>query len=296
MRILHVVEATGGGVRRHLQLVLPGLRARGHEVALAYSLRRADPGFSQDLAQFEAAGIVLREIPMRRLPAPADRAAARKVAEFATDFGAEIMHCHGTKAGILGRMQRRIRPVVYSPHAFLFQGATGFKRILLLMLENMFVRQTAALICVSEAEEQVARAADLRFAKVAIARNGVPITSPANPAGFAEFAIGCAARLAPQKGIDVLIRALGQVPGARLTLWGDGPLLAELQALAVAEGVADRVDFAGFAEDAREQVKNMDLGVLPSRFEGLSYQLPGNVGSWPSSCRQRRPRKSPARD
>ena len=70
MRILHVVEATGGGVRRHLQLVLPGLRARGHEVALAYSLRRADPGFSQDLAQFEAAGIVLREIPMRRLPAP----------------------------------------------------------------------------------------------------------------------------------------------------------------------------------------------------------------------------------
>ena len=171
----------------NLQLVLPrppstGARSRAGLLPAA----RRYPGFSQDLAQFEAAGIVLREIPMRRLPAPADRARRAE-------------GC-GVRNGLWGRdhalpwdqgrdsgAHATAHPDPWSTartHSS-FKEATGFKRILLLMLENMFVRQAAALICVSEAEEQSEPellTCDLRRSQSPA--NGVPITSPANPAGF----------------------------------------------------------------------------------------------------------------
>lgn len=47
------------------------------------------------------------------------------------------------------------------------------------------------------------------------------------------------------KGFDVLIRALKALPEVTLALGGQGPLTAELRALAAASGVADRVLFLG---------------------------------------------------
>jgi rhamnosyl/mannosyltransferase len=52
-------------------------------------------------------------------------------------------------------------------------------------------------------------------------------------------------RLRYYKGLDVAIRALATVPGARLVLVGSGPMEAAWRALAVEAGVADRVVFAG---------------------------------------------------
>src|SRR4029077_4739966 len=51
-------------------------------------------------------------------------------------------------------------------------------------------------------------------------------------------------RLVYYKGLDNAIRALAKVPG-RLMIVGDGPLKAELEALARAVGVADRVIWRG---------------------------------------------------
>ena len=62
------------------------------------------------------------------------------------------------------------------------------------------------------------------------------------------------ARLERYKGADVMIRALRllgtQYPDLRYAIVGDGPARAELQALAQAEGVAERVHFLGWVPDA----------------------------------------------
>jgi glycosyltransferase involved in cell wall biosynthesis len=50
----------------------------------------------------------------------------------------------------------------------------------------------------------------------------------------------CVGRLVYYKGLDNAIKALARVPG-RLMIVGDGPLRGELQRLAIAEGVADRI-------------------------------------------------------
>jgi glycosyltransferase involved in cell wall biosynthesis len=79
-------------------------------------------------------------------------------------------------------------------------------------------------------------------------------------------------RLHPNKGFDVLLRALAGVEGAVLWLAGEGPLRAELEALAQSLGIASRVRFLGWRDDGPRLLASADLFVCPSRHEPL-----GNV-------------------
>lgn len=79
-------------------------------------------------------------------------------------------------------------------------------------------------------------------------------------------------RLHASKAHDISIRALAELPGAYLWIAGSGPLEAELKALAADVGVADRVRFLGWREDASSLYRSADACLFPSRFEPL-----GNV-------------------
>jgi glycosyltransferase involved in cell wall biosynthesis len=81
--------------------------------------------------------------------------------------------------------------------------------------------------------------------------------------------IGAIGRLEPQKGIDILIRALADVEGATLLVVGDGSERKGLEELARTVGVADRVIWLGWSEDARSYLGSLDVVALPSRFEGF---------------------------
>lgn len=84
-------------------------------------------------------------------------------------------------------------------------------------------------------------------------------------------------RLVPEKGLEDLLHAFagiaGAHPDARLTLVGSGSLMASLQDDARALGIADRVAFAGFRSDIETLLAGHNVGVLPSRIEGLSNTL-----------------------
>jgi len=81
--------------------------------------------------------------------------------------------------------------------------------------------------------------------------------------------LGTVGRLDRQKGYDVLLHALAQVPDAILILVGDGPERGPLERLASGLGIADRVRFEGWSDDARRYLTTFDVFVLPSRFEGF---------------------------
>lgn len=85
-----------------------------------------------------------------------------------------------------------------------------------------------------------------------------------------------AGRLAREKDFATLIRAFAQavqtVP-ARLIVFGEGRLRAELEALAQTLGVADRVSLPGYCQDCARQVAQADLFVLSSLYEGLPNVL-----------------------
>ncbi len=74
-------------------------------------------------------------------------------------------------------------------------------------------------------------------------------------------------RLHQAKAIDVLLQAL--ILETRPYLWvaGDGPLRAELHALARKLGVAERVRFLGWRDDRDALFGAADICVFPSRYE-----------------------------
>jgi glycosyltransferase involved in cell wall biosynthesis len=88
-------------------------------------------------------------------------------------------------------------------------------------------------------------------------------------------------RLAPEKGLDTLIRAWPEVrlrfPTAQLVLFGEGPERPGLEGLAESLGLAlgpgNAVEFAGRVADSTGALRNADLFVLPSREEGMSIAL-----------------------
>jgi glycosyltransferase involved in cell wall biosynthesis len=74
-------------------------------------------------------------------------------------------------------------------------------------------------------------------------------------------------RLHVKKGFDVLLQALVQVKDACLWIAGEGPLRAELEALANSLGVDRRVRFLGWRTDREALLAACDVCVMPSRYE-----------------------------
>ncbi|MBA5690076.1 glycosyltransferase family 4 protein [Rugamonas apoptosis] len=91
----------------------------------------------------------------------------------------------------------------------------------------------------------------------------------------ARLRLGFVGRLNPVKNIELMIRGMGllvrehQVRNIELTLIGDGQLRQPLEALAVAEGVADYVHFAGAVSDIPAALNDdIDVYVQASHNEG----------------------------
>ncbi|MBB5986330.1 glycosyltransferase family 4 protein [Sphingobium lignivorans] len=89
------------------------------------------------------------------------------------------------------------------------------------------------------------------------------------PDRYARLDLCFIGRLVPYKGPDVAIEAaqdLLRAGVARLTIIGDGPMMADLKALAARLGVADAVTFAGWVEhrEVPEIARDKSVFLFPS--------------------------------
>jgi glycosyltransferase involved in cell wall biosynthesis len=89
--------------------------------------------------------------------------------------------------------------------------------------------------------------------------------------------LGSVGVLSPDKGHELLIRALAQLRneyrGCRLLLAGDGPSRPLLEGLARELGMSEAVIFAGFVTDIESVYPALDVFLFPSSFEGLGTSL-----------------------
>lgn len=74
-------------------------------------------------------------------------------------------------------------------------------------------------------------------------------------------------RMHAVKGIDTMLDALAQTPGAWLWLAGDGPERPACEARAARLGLTDRTRFLGWRHDRKALLEACDICVLPSRHE-----------------------------
>jgi glycosyltransferase involved in cell wall biosynthesis len=290
VRVLHVTEAAGGGVRRHLGYLVPALAEAGVRQSVVVSLRRAETGMSEELDRWQALGCAVHCLPMRRGLALRDVGDVLSLRRLIRQESPDVVHAHATKAGLLARLARsRGVPVVYSPHSFVFQDMAGVARRLAVGMERFLARRTSRFVFVSPAEAEVARRElGVNPEACRVVPNGLPTDWADRLRPRAEVrcewgaAAGAAvlvvpARLVPQKGHDWLFRALAALsppPGTlQVRLMGGGPMAPALQRLAEQLGIAPLLVWDGYVPDAGDLLAGADLVCLPSRHEGLSYAL-----------------------
>jgi glycosyltransferase involved in cell wall biosynthesis len=107
----------------------------------------------------------------------------------------------------------------------------------------------------------------------AIAREPAASTAPPTLPPWPGRTLMTVCRLVRWKGVEPLIRLLPALPDTRLVVVGDGALRAELEALAVQCGVADRLHITGYVPPAEVHafLTQADAFVLNSTYEGLPH-------------------------
>lgn len=90
-----------------------------------------------------------------------------------------------------------------------------------------------------------------------------------------------AGRLHVNKGFDVLLHSLVDIPDAILWLAGSGPEEHALKHLCAELGLDERVRFLGWRTDVTALMRTADLFVCPSRHEGLGSIV---MESWAHRC------------
>lgn len=239
MRILLVNDRAlegGWGAETYLRRLTEGLRAGG------------------DVVEVLAGEVTHRGVA--KLLDVWDPSARRLVARRATEFRADVVHHHnvlrelspsvlGVPAGV---------PTVLTVHDQRLTGArdhvAGDVRALPSMVKSRLDRRVArrqvdAALAVSQPIACALRSAGFRGVRVVPVPVDPPVTEPADVRTCRDIVY--AGRLAPDKGIDVLIDAFSVIadrhPASRLLIAGAGEEEDALRARAAALG--DRVEFLG---------------------------------------------------
>lgn len=288
LRLLQVLEPSGGGSGRHFVDLCQGLQARGHAVTAVYSPVRAEARFVAELAACGLSGTI--PLPMRRAVGPWDATALAELNRIVRENGPfDILHGHSSKAGALTRLRLPGAhvPRIYTPHAFRTMdpqlGRIG--RLVYGSVEVLLGRWLSdRIICVSADEYAHALSLGIAAEKLRIVINGVK-TPPNDRRTILRAAMdlpgdalvfGFIGRLSRQKAPERLVTAFAEIaarmPHAYLLMIGSGELEADLKARIDAAGLAGRVrlrsDLAG-----SDAIQCFDVLVQPSRYEAMSYVM-----------------------
>jgi glycosyltransferase involved in cell wall biosynthesis len=260
VKVLHVHRIGGiGGSERHLLTLLPALAERGVDVRF---LGLDDP--SRAPGPFYDA----LTVPYERVPAPRDADPALALRVGRAVRGADLVHTHLVHADVYGALgARRLVSTKHNDDPF---RAGSFRYI-----ERALAHRASCVIAITHALarfqiERVGLPAD----KVEVIHYGLdelPGAWGANPADRVPpdaRVLLCVCRLEPQKGVDVAIEALAQIPDAHLVVLGEGPQRAELEQLA-----GERIHLLGRVPDVAAWLRRAEVLVHPVRWEGFGLAL-----------------------
>jgi glycosyltransferase involved in cell wall biosynthesis len=288
LRVLHVTATTTGGVGLLILFLVRHLNPRAFELAVAFGR-----GYLLD-RQFDEAGV--RAYTLSTSRAVGIWSALKGTIEVYRILARErydIVQSHTSVGGVIGRLAgwaARTPVVVWTVHGLgAHPGHPAWKRLLLRTVEGVLDWFTDHYVAVSEdLRDQGVRAGIYRAKKVTVIPNGLQfdhLPSAFDPAAKRRAlgvpadapVIGTITRFEPQKANDVFLRAvervLRRVPNLATLIAGDGPQRTELEALAAQLGIAERVTFLGWRDDAVELLGAMDAFCMSSRWEGCPMVL-----------------------
>jgi glycosyltransferase involved in cell wall biosynthesis len=295
IRVLRVITRLNvGGPAIHTTLLNERLDPERYDSVLATGEVGSDEGDYLTL-RGRPAGRMIRVPTLRREIHPAtDGMALVTLVRLMRRLRPHVVHTHTAKAGVLGRLAAyltRVPVVLHTYHGHVFEGYFAASRArLFLAVERTLARRTDCLLAVSEAVRRdllalrVGRREQFRVIPLGLDLDAFVAWEGVHGRLKGELGlaldtplVGIVARLVHIKAHEVFLRAAGrvarEVPGCRFVLVGDGERRAELEALAAALGLADRVYFLGWRGDMQHVYADLDVVALTSRNEGSPVAL-----------------------
>lgn len=282
-----------GGLARHAAYLSRELAAAGHRVSVLTQEAPGMPAYAVEdgveVHRLSVGGPPARDFIgwVKRLNF---EMVERALQLFARGRRFDIVHAHDWLAAYAGKTLKHGFgvPLVATIHATEYGRNNGLHNDLqryISSCEWWLTYEAWRVICCSRfMEEEVRRVFQTPADKIRVVPNGVDLprlpVDTAQDAAFRErfaapdedlvFFLG---RLVFEKGVHVLLEAvpriLQQRPRTRFVIAGEGPLRHDLEARARALGVADRVVFFGYADDAARDrfLRCAQVAVFPSLYE-----------------------------
>jgi len=253
------------GAERVVIALARGLRARGVECAVA-GLFEGGEERGRARAVLEEEGFPVYCAGMERKRRLHRLAGLRR---FAAGWRPDLTHCHmfhGNAAGALLRLSGVPAALVWTHHT-IERRPLPWRRAFC----RLFGRLADCRVSVSDAVLRHQRGAR----RQEVVHDGLELAPFLAVQSRPGSVFGAVGRLIPGKGFDVLVRAFAGLArqDARLRIAGEGPERVALTALAQREGVADRVELAGFVEDVPAFLSGVNVFVNPTRGEGFGLAL-----------------------
>lgn len=273
-RVLQVLGPSAGGIARHVALVTEGLDGRD--------------GLHVDVAGPSGLPVAMpKAVTPLHIPSgiTGHRSARRRIAAIVEEGGYDVVHAHGLRAGIDAGLAAKseARKVFLTVHNLVLPDISGRARAFFLRrAEPLAVRLTSHTFAASEQiAEHLREVAPKHAHKVetlhapvgdapSVTRDAAEVRRDLD-VGADERLIVTAARLSPQKALDVMLAALARLPDpVILAIVGEGPLETELKSTASALGVDGRVRWLGFRSDVGDFIAAADVLCLSSVWEAVA--------------------------
>jgi glycosyltransferase involved in cell wall biosynthesis len=287
LRILHVFRAPLGGLFRHVLDLARGQVERGHHVGIFCDATtggiRADEVF-RELSPQLSLGVT--RVPMSRYPSLTDAKAQMSENSVRKALRPDIVHCHGSKGGVYGRIPAlfslgRRYATAYTPHGGSFNYKPGgAEHKIYMAVERLLEGATDMFLFESRfiAGRFEAFVGHMPRTDHRIVLNGIseaefePIDH--SQATFDLLYLG---ELRSAKGVDTLIDALALLKSQdtltpRILIVGSGPDEAELRKMTIDRGIAEQCIFEP-PGPIRRALSKARVMVIPSRAESLPYVI-----------------------
>jgi glycosyltransferase involved in cell wall biosynthesis len=270
MRVLHCIPSLeGGGAERQLTYLAKALPTEGCEVHVAVTRGGAN------LSRLEEAGATIHTL------GPCGTHDPRLFVRLARTLAAvapAIVQCWLLQMELLGGVAATASgiPWLLAERS----SAQAYPRTLKNSLRVRMARFASGIVSNSRAGDEYWKERTRESMPRYIVPNGLPLDEiRAAPRATLEDAGGSsgeacvlyAGRLDAGKNAETLIHAFSLVRSARpfrALVCGEGPLRAPLEQLIRAYGLAERVRVVGYAPNLWSLMKQVDMLVAPSRFEG----------------------------
>lgn len=219
--------------------------------------------------------------------------AIKEIKKYVNDFKPDIVHCHSSSAGILGRLavKGKVR-TIYTAHGWGFNiGMKSWVKYPILLLEKLCARYTDTYVCVAEFVKNLGLKYKLAPEnKFKVIYNGVENKLQAESRKHArhspsedglkenEVELLFVGRLAEPKKPELTIEAIAGLSDEiknkiKFTIVGDGSKKAGLEILAKENKINAEFKGALPKEEALIELQKSDIFVFISAWEGFPYTI-----------------------